>query len=835
NFGYAVTSGNYLDRSETLYAASSPGGGSKQFGPMLGVVLIITAKSFLSYKLFNEAGKIPKTAWEEKYLFVGKKFGSNFGAALQSIDINGDGLDDLLVGAPLEENSDAIFISGMNVNEHGCVYIYTALERQKFTNNEPANKICGKDPRGRFGTSIASLGDLNQDGFNDFAIGAPYGEYGGAVYIYYGDKDLNFRTLPIQAGAYKPHLNFSTFGFSITGGVDLDGNGTPDLCIGSYADKRVAILRTRPRMDITPKLFSYADKKGTDPIILEKDARNFTIELCFTIKITSNTKELHHANNTVIHGRIAIDVRQNPQRFTFGGENFVNTRFIFLSSNTEDKVCKAFSVERVNIPSADQLEGQEDVGVEYVLWYNETRKEAPMISVFEIQNEANTPKILATGRQFGEFCPNCPYPVSTDPVQSDLTFKKECRSWNEISNIPVCRPNLTVTITGRYGDCDNLIYSLSRRESNITYGEAPCIEVHVQVKNRNQTAYFPKIKLTWGWDSSKLVVPKLLGKADVCSVQNDNGTAICKLDSVKTYLGTNMTQTQSFRLNLEQRIRTSPVTSKSKRFELKAEVYLESDKSFKAVPASLVVNNRVNATLNLMDGSLSNNSFSIQMAGQLNYQYKTRVAGTTPKGQSIQIFTIDKPRILTCDSISVTDPVFKDYGTKLPKRKGTFGTLYSKSHCQAWSCSFYVTRRDRFLDMKFDVKILDFRFIREVLEVEGAMDFFGMAHAQLLDLPPMANVTRLIINPPDQSGVPGWILLAAAFGGLVFLILIIFGLAKCGFFKRGVKERLNAMIAEAEAEAETKAETEIDTELSVDEASSQVTLEADAGKSDCLT
>ncbi|CAG7732394.1 unnamed protein product [Allacma fusca] len=97
----------------------------------------------------------------------------------------------------------------------------------------------------------------------------------------------------------------------------------------------------------------------------------------------------------------------------------------------------------------------------------------------------------------------------------------------------------------------------------------------------------------------------------------------------------------------------------------------------------------------------------------------------------------------------------------------------------------------------------------------------------------MANVTRLIINPPDQSGVPGWILLAAAFGGLVFLILIIFGLAKCGFFKRGVKEWLNAMIAEAEAEAETKAETE--TELSVDEASSQVTLEADAGKSDCLT
>ncbi|CAG7729249.1 unnamed protein product [Allacma fusca] len=117
-------------------------------------------------------------------------------------------------------------------------------------------------------------------------------------------------------------------------------------------------------------------------------------------------------------------------------------------------------------------------------------------------------------------------------------------------------------------------------------------------------------------------------------------------------------------------------------------------------------------------------------------------------------------------------------GRNCPNGKGHSELYTAKAIVKRGVALF--TRRGRFSDMKFDVKIqiLDFRFIREVLEVEGAMDFFGMAHAQLLDLQPMANFTRLIINPPEQSGVPDWILLAAAFGVLAFLILIIFDLAK---------------------------------------------------------
>lgn len=81
-----------------------------------------------------------------------------------------------------------------------------------------------------FGTSIAFLGDINEDNFqgerlvaerliqscncdllSDFAIGAPFTEQGGTVYVYLGGRydDLaSANTAPIQVGE-RPRLRFS--------------------------------------------------------------------------------------------------------------------------------------------------------------------------------------------------------------------------------------------------------------------------------------------------------------------------------------------------------------------------------------------------------------------------------------------------------------------------------------------------------------------------------------------------------------------------------------------------------------------------------------------------
>ena len=48
--------------------------------------------------------------------------------------------------------------------------------------------------KGRFASSIASLRDLNGDGLQDLAVGAPLeDEHRGAVYIYLGDKTMGIR------------------------------------------------------------------------------------------------------------------------------------------------------------------------------------------------------------------------------------------------------------------------------------------------------------------------------------------------------------------------------------------------------------------------------------------------------------------------------------------------------------------------------------------------------------------------------------------------------------------------------------------------------------------
>lgn len=96
----------------------------------------------------------------------------------------------------------------------------------------------GVNSRARFGLAVTSLGDINLDTYGDFAVGAPYdGPHGrGAVYIYYGSKDgpLAKASQVIYAEDVGGSGYLSTFGFSLSGGIDLDGNVYPDLAVGAY-------------------------------------------------------------------------------------------------------------------------------------------------------------------------------------------------------------------------------------------------------------------------------------------------------------------------------------------------------------------------------------------------------------------------------------------------------------------------------------------------------------------------------------------------------------------------------------------------------------------------
>lgn len=108
---------------------------------------------------------------------------------------------------------------------------------------------------GGFGRVLASIGDWNADGFDDFAVAAPLdstaGPASGRVFVYFGGATLDANADVVLNGAVAG----DQFGTSVTGGTDLNGDGFTDLAVGSpYAGGAgaVQVFFGGPGFDSTP-------------------------------------------------------------------------------------------------------------------------------------------------------------------------------------------------------------------------------------------------------------------------------------------------------------------------------------------------------------------------------------------------------------------------------------------------------------------------------------------------------------------------------------------------------------------------------------------------------
>ena len=81
--------------------------------------------------------------------------------------------------------------------------------------------------------SLAKLGDLDQDGYDDLAIGAPYDQHGGSVFIFRGGPNgIDEKPSQVIKGS-QVDTSLRGFGYSLSGQVDLDSNGYPDILVGA--------------------------------------------------------------------------------------------------------------------------------------------------------------------------------------------------------------------------------------------------------------------------------------------------------------------------------------------------------------------------------------------------------------------------------------------------------------------------------------------------------------------------------------------------------------------------------------------------------------------------
>ncbi|KAL6476784.1 hypothetical protein MHYP_G00152830 [Metynnis hypsauchen] len=234
-----------------------------------------------SVKLFNGAAvslKIMKT-------LRGSQVASYFGHCVAVTDINRDGRDDILVGAPLFMEH----LSTQKLREVGQVYVY--LQKESYLiSPTPDQILAGTHTYGRFGSTIAPLGDIDHDGFNDVAVGAPGSGEGGWVFIYMGQSDgLSPQFVQVIESPFQPPKPASAFGFSIRGGTDIDGNGYPDLIIGAWGADKVVIYRTKAVVRTKAQLSFFPDFLNPDENfcqVYNTTASCFTIMMC--VSVTGN-------------------------------------------------------------------------------------------------------------------------------------------------------------------------------------------------------------------------------------------------------------------------------------------------------------------------------------------------------------------------------------------------------------------------------------------------------------------------------------------------------------------------------------------------------------------
>uniref|UniRef100_A0A8C3AGG2 Integrin, alpha 5 (fibronectin receptor, alpha polypeptide) n=1 Tax=Cyclopterus lumpus TaxID=8103 RepID=A0A8C3AGG2_CYCLU len=158
---------------------------------------------------------------------------------------------DLLVGAPM------FMVRGSDgrLEEMGRVYVY--LQRGPGNLELHLPYLTGSQVYGRFGSTIAPLGDLNQDGFNDVAISCPFGgeDRQGLVYIYNGySEGLREKPSQVITGQWAAGAIPASFGFALRGAKDLDMNGYPDLIVGAFGVNKAVLYRSRPIVNTSASL-----------------------------------------------------------------------------------------------------------------------------------------------------------------------------------------------------------------------------------------------------------------------------------------------------------------------------------------------------------------------------------------------------------------------------------------------------------------------------------------------------------------------------------------------------------------------------------------------------
>ncbi|XP_032691162.1 integrin alpha-9-like isoform X2 [Odontomachus brunneus] len=413
-FGYAITSGAYFKQGDMLYATGATTGSIN----LRGKVLVFKSMESINYMKVANAVE-------------GQQIGEYFGAALTSCDINNDGKDELVVGAP-QWTKDM---------DEGCVYIFTT---QHSANLKLSTKIEGEIAGGRFGSTLMCLGDVDYDGYGDIAIGAPYEEEsGGAVYIYNGNVEGVFKRYSqrLIGSDYSPLMR--GFGISISEPRDINGDKYPDIAVGAYLSEKVVLLRTMPVVTLNVTL-AYLQK-----IRLLKNTSSFVIDMQVYYEGAYVPESLRIVKVLKIdqtHGRVSYhEQRSNDGMYRIPDILYKNR----------------------NLRSSHEIHFMEEI--------------QNILDPFEIFVSVELEDDLSARNQSDMFCTSCVVINKFRSKTKDLVklpFAVEC------GEDEICMSDLSVMLTTDL-----------KSNNRYVIGSSSTIALHIDTRNRGEPAYQAKVHI----------------------------------------------------------------------------------------------------------------------------------------------------------------------------------------------------------------------------------------------------------------------------------------------------------------------------------------------------
>ena len=174
---------------------------------------------------FVYLGASPKLSTTSSWNAKSIQDGANLGWSVATAgDVNADGCDDIIVGAPGYSSSLA--------NE-GAAFVYFGIDKKGLSATANWTVEADQENAG-FGWSVATAGDVNADGFAEVIVGAPWHRNGqtdqGAAFVYHGSASGLSSTFNWSS---ESNQEYSYFGYSVATAGDVNKDGYSDVVIGA--------------------------------------------------------------------------------------------------------------------------------------------------------------------------------------------------------------------------------------------------------------------------------------------------------------------------------------------------------------------------------------------------------------------------------------------------------------------------------------------------------------------------------------------------------------------------------------------------------------------------